>query len=175
MSKKKSGLLIAFGAMLGGAVAAGISYYLKLKSFNDELDQDFHEYEEEETPSEETEEKTEPAPERTYITINSGKDTNAADDSVKKEETKDSEETACPEPTDEKDSVKEENVPEEKTSSVVVEDDTVKEKPNDTKSSPLHGAIGSPERKKPQFLNRGTGGGDGSAPEHGSPDSADIL
>ena len=84
MSKKKSGLLIAFGAMLGGAVAAGISYYLKLKSFNDELDQDFHEYEEEETPSEETEEKTEPAPERTYITINSGKDTNAADDSVKK-------------------------------------------------------------------------------------------
>ena len=69
MSKKKSGLLIAFGAMLGGAVAAGISYYLKLKSFNDELDQDFHEYEEEETPSEETEEKTEPAPERSYITI----------------------------------------------------------------------------------------------------------
>ena len=123
MSKKKSGLLIAFGAMLGGAVAAGISYYLKLKSFNDELDQDFHEYEEEETPSEETEEKTEPAPERTYITINSGKDADAADDSVK-EETKDSEETACPEPTDEKDSVKEENVPEEKTSSVVVEDDT---------------------------------------------------
>ena len=84
MSKKKSGLLIAFGAMLGGAVAAGISYYLKLKSFNDELDQDFHEYEEEETPSEETEEKTEPAPERTYITINSGKDADAADDSEKK-------------------------------------------------------------------------------------------
>ena len=123
MSKKKVKGAVLWG-MLGGAVAAGISYYLKLKSFNDELDQDFHEYEEEETPSEETEEKTEPAPERTYITINSGKDTNAADDSVKKEETKDSEETACPEPTDEKDSVKEENVPEEKTSSVVVEDDT---------------------------------------------------
>ena len=31
------------------------------------------------------------------------------------------------------------------------------------------------KEKKPQFLNRGTGGGDGSAPEHGSPDSADIL
>ncbi len=123
MSKKKSGLLIAFGAMLGGAVAAGISYYLKLKSFNDELDQDFHEYEEEDTPSEEKEEKTEPAPERTYITINSGKDADVADDSVK-EETKDSEETECPESTDEKDSVKEESVPEEKTSSVVVEDDT---------------------------------------------------
>lgn len=123
MSKKKSGLLIAFGAMLGGAVAAGISYYLKLKSFNDELDQDFHEYEEEDTPSEKTEEETEPAPERTYITINSGKDADAADDSAK-EETKASEDTECPESTDEKDSVKEENVPEEKTSSVVVEDDT---------------------------------------------------
>ena len=85
MSKKKSGLLIAFGAMLGGAVAAGISYYLKLKSFNDELDQDFHEYEDEETPSEETEEKTENAPERTYITINPGKDADAAVDSVKEE------------------------------------------------------------------------------------------
>ena len=59
MSKKKSGLLIAFGAMLGGAVAAGISYYLKLKSFNDELDQDFHEYEEEDSPSDENEEKAE--------------------------------------------------------------------------------------------------------------------
>ena len=69
MSKKKSGLLIAFGAMLGGAVAAGISYYLKLKSFNDELDQDFHEYEEEDSPSDENEEKAENAPERTYITI----------------------------------------------------------------------------------------------------------
>ena len=124
MSKKKSGLLIAFGAMLGGAVAAGISYYLKLKSFNDELDQDFHEYEEEDSPSDENEEKAENAPERTYITINSGKDAETADDPAAEEETKDSEETACPEPTDEKDSVKEENVPEEKTSSVVVEDDT---------------------------------------------------
>ena len=64
--KRNPGLLIAFGAMLGGAVAAGISYYLKLKSFNDELDQDFHEYEEEETLLRETEEKTEPAPENLY-------------------------------------------------------------------------------------------------------------
>lgn len=126
MSKKKSGLLIAFGAMLGGAVAAGISYYLKLKSFNDELDQDFHEYEEEETPSEETEEKTEPASERTYITINSGKDT---DESVK-EEHAESEEPECPaapkadEAKEEISPAPEEDVPEEKTSSVVVEDDT---------------------------------------------------
>lgn len=127
MSKKKSGLLIAFGAMLGGAVAAGISYYLKLKSFNDELDQDFHEYEDEETPSEGKEKNAENAPERTYITINPGKD--AAGDSIK-EEAEDSKKTECPtekescEAAEENDDAVKENVPEEKTSSVIVEDDT---------------------------------------------------
>lgn len=35
MSKKKTGLLIALGAAIGAA-AAGISYYLKYKSFNDD-------------------------------------------------------------------------------------------------------------------------------------------
>ena len=54
MSKKKTGLLIALGAAIGAA-AAGISYYLKYKSFNDELDKDFHDYEDEETSSEERE------------------------------------------------------------------------------------------------------------------------
>ena len=123
MSKKKSGLLIAFGAMLGGAVAAGISYYLKLKSFNDELDQDFHEYEEEETPSEETEEKTEPAPERTYITINS-----ADDPAAEKKEDPDTAECSAAEGTCEtaadSSSAAEGSAANEKTSSVVVEDDT---------------------------------------------------
>ena len=52
MSKKRTGLWIAFGAVLGAA-AAGISYYLKYKSFNDELEQDFHDYEEEEDAKEE--------------------------------------------------------------------------------------------------------------------------
>ena len=129
MSKKKSGLLIALGAMLGGAVAAGISYYLKLKSFNDELDQDFHEYEEDETPSGEKEEKAEPAPERTYITINSGKDADDAKVSGK-EETDASEKAECPESKESHEVAEgnepaaKEEIPEEKTSSVVVEDDT---------------------------------------------------
>ena len=34
MAKKHTGLLIALGAALGAA-AAGLSYYLKYKSFND--------------------------------------------------------------------------------------------------------------------------------------------
>ena len=124
MSKKKSGLLIAFGAMLGGAVAAGISYYLKLKSFNDELDQDFHEYEEEDSPSDENEEKAENAPERTYITINSGKDAETADDPAaeKKEECSAAEGTC--ETAADSSSAAEGSAANEKTSSVVVEDDT---------------------------------------------------
>ena len=75
MSKRKTGLLIAFGAVMGAA-AAGISYYLKYKSFNDELDKDFHDYEDEDSSSKEektdTASGTEPA-ERSYITINSAK------------------------------------------------------------------------------------------------------
>lgn len=51
MSKKKTGLLIALGAVLGAAVA-GASYYFKYRSFNNELDQDFHDYENEEIPTE---------------------------------------------------------------------------------------------------------------------------
>lgn len=76
MSKKKTGLLIAFGAVLGAA-AAGISYYLKYKSFNDELDKDFHDYEDEDSSSEEETEEEKTAGEdvsgRTYITLDTGK------------------------------------------------------------------------------------------------------
>ncbi|MBQ7797403.1 MAG: hypothetical protein IJ374_12730 [Lachnospiraceae bacterium] len=73
MSKKKTGLLIAFGAVLGAA-AAGISYYLKYKSFNDEIDKDFHDYEDDETLEEKEDEAvTCTDTGRTYITIDSGK------------------------------------------------------------------------------------------------------
>lgn len=77
MSKKRTGLLIAFGAALGAA-AAGISYYLKYRSFNDELEKDFHDYEEDE-PSKEEEADTfcdasDPVvTERSYITLDPGK------------------------------------------------------------------------------------------------------
>ena len=73
MSKKNTGLLIAFGAALGAA-AAGLSYYLKYKSFNKEVDEDFHDYEEDETADEENEEAvTCNDTGRTYITLDSGK------------------------------------------------------------------------------------------------------
>lgn len=73
MSKKKTGLLIAFGAALGAA-AAGLSYYLKYKSFSDEVDKDFHDYEEDDTVKEEQEDTvTCTDTGRTYITLDSGK------------------------------------------------------------------------------------------------------
>lgn len=44
MAKKSFGKFLAF-ATVSGAVAAGISYFLKYKSFNKELDKDFHDFE----------------------------------------------------------------------------------------------------------------------------------
>lgn len=97
MSKKNTGLLIAFGAALGAA-AACVSYYLKYKSFSDELDKDFHDYEDEdESGSQESEKETIPAPDstkRNYITIDSCKcksqEQNASEESAIK-----AEEPAC--------------------------------------------------------------------------------
>ena len=73
MSKKRTRLLIVLGAALGAA-AAWISYFLKYRSFNDELDIDFHDYEEN---AEETEHDS-PVPcqdagNRTYITLDPAK------------------------------------------------------------------------------------------------------
>ena len=70
MSKKKTGLLIALGAV----AAAGISYYLKYKSFNDEIDKDFHDYEDEDSVADAKEETVSCAEtNRTYITLDSNK------------------------------------------------------------------------------------------------------
>ena len=70
MSKKNNtGLLIALGAVLGAA-AAGNSYYLKYKSFNEEIEKDFHDYEEDDAADETNDEPvsfTEAG--RTYISI----------------------------------------------------------------------------------------------------------
>ena len=44
MAKKNFGKFLAF-ATVAGAVAAGISYFLKYRSFHAELEDDFHDYE----------------------------------------------------------------------------------------------------------------------------------
>ena len=72
MSKKRTGLLIAVGAALGAA-AAGLSYYLKYKSFNDEIEKDFHDYEEETTDETADETLSFSDANRTYISIDSNR------------------------------------------------------------------------------------------------------
>ena len=44
MAKKNFGKFLALAA-LSGAVAAGVSYFLKYQSFHKELDEDFHDFE----------------------------------------------------------------------------------------------------------------------------------
>ena len=44
MAKKNVGKFVVLAAVTG-AIAAGISYFVKYKSFNKELDEEFHEFE----------------------------------------------------------------------------------------------------------------------------------
>ena len=44
MAKKNMGKFVALAAVTG-AIAAGVSYFLKYKSFNKELDEEFHDFE----------------------------------------------------------------------------------------------------------------------------------
>ena len=68
MSKKGFGKLIALTAV-AGAAAAGISYFKKYQSFNKELDEEFHDFEDEEEA---------PVPDSTmnrkYVSLNANKD-----------------------------------------------------------------------------------------------------
>ncbi len=125
MSKKKTGLIIALGAALGAA-AAGISYYLKYRSFHDELDKDFHDYEDDLVPETDNEEvklcpekdnKEAAVPERSYITLDPGKckaDASETSDEAEAEE-------ACESSDNNADM---ENTETKKDSAVTVEDDT---------------------------------------------------
>ena len=72
MAKKHTGLLIALGAALGAA-AAGLSYYLKYKSFNDEIDKDFHDYEEDAAEETSMEPISFTETNRNYITLDGSK------------------------------------------------------------------------------------------------------
>ena len=93
MSKKNNtGLLIALGAVLGAA-AAGISYYLKYKSFNDEIDKDFHDYEEDEaTETAVNEPLSCNDANRTYITLGKNAEAEESVEETVPEETQDAEE-----------------------------------------------------------------------------------
>ena len=67
MAKKHYGKLIAFAAV-AGAVTAGISYFIRYKSFHEELDEDFHDFEDDFDKAEEAKEKVTP-PTRSYVSL----------------------------------------------------------------------------------------------------------
>ena len=93
MSKKKTGLLIAASAALGAI--AGISYYLKYKSFNDEIDKDFHDYEEEDAVEETNDDPVSfDEAGRTYISIGKAAEAESACEEAAPEEAPAEEETA---------------------------------------------------------------------------------
>jgi len=70
MSKKNTGLFVALGA-IAGAAAAGLTYYLKYKSFNKDIEDDFHEYEDDEDmDGVDSDLSSCDSANRTYITLN---------------------------------------------------------------------------------------------------------
>ena len=66
MAKKKFGKFVAF-ATVTGVVAAGISYFLRYKSFHDELNDEFHEFEDDDFDGELPHEHE--AVQRTYVSL----------------------------------------------------------------------------------------------------------
>ena len=60
-------------AAIAGAAAAGVSYLIKYKSFHKELEEDFHDFEDEDgEPAQEPAES--PDSRRKYVSLNSDKD-----------------------------------------------------------------------------------------------------
>lgn len=68
MAKNKWGKFLAL-ATAAGAIAAGISYFVKYKTFSKELDEDFHDFEGDEEDFDGSLPHESEAPERTYVTL----------------------------------------------------------------------------------------------------------
>lgn len=78
MAKKGLGRFVAFAA-IAGAAAAGVSYALRYKTFHNELEKDFREFEDEDEDGEDLDEGQETAEEpkkldRNYIALHASKD-----------------------------------------------------------------------------------------------------
>lgn len=67
MAKKGLGKFVAFAA-IAGVVAAGISYLTKYKSFHDELEEDFHDFEGED--DKDSDEPADSTMSRNYVSLN---------------------------------------------------------------------------------------------------------
>lgn len=76
MSKKKFGKFVAL-ATISGVIAAGISYFLKYKSFHEDLNEDFHNFEGDDDEFDGKLPHASESSNRTYVTINEKKDESA--------------------------------------------------------------------------------------------------
>ncbi|MEG0369758.1 MAG: hypothetical protein RR593_07125 [Hungatella sp.] len=73
MAKKKFGKFVAL-ATVSGLIAAGVSYFVKYKSFHDDLEKDFHDFEGDDADFDgELPHETE-VQNRTYVPLNEKKD-----------------------------------------------------------------------------------------------------
>lgn len=70
MAKKGLGKFVAFAAA-AGVIAAGISYLTKYKSFHDELEEDFHDFEGED--DKDSDEPADSTMSRNYVSLNPDK------------------------------------------------------------------------------------------------------
>ncbi|MEF9953907.1 MAG: hypothetical protein RR785_01460 [Clostridium sp.] len=83
MAKKHFGKLITLVA-IAGAATAGISYFLRYKSFHKELDEDFHDFEEDFDDHGCTED-TGNTKERNYVSLNPDRSSEYAQEETPKE------------------------------------------------------------------------------------------
>ena len=118
MAKKGLGKFVAFAA-IAGVVAAGISYFTKYKSFHDELEEDFHDFEGED--DKDSEEPADSTMSRNYVSLNPEKGPAAQ---APKEEPENTEEIS------EKTAVEDADAPDEPVSAP--ESEPVKQTENET-------------------------------------------
>lgn len=71
MAKKQFGKIAALAALAGAAV--GITYFLRYKSFHEELEEDFHDFEDD-LDEFDVKEEQEESPQRNYVSLTPGKE-----------------------------------------------------------------------------------------------------
>ena len=126
MAKKNVGKFVALAAVTG-AIAAGVSYFLKYKSFNKELDEEFHDFEGEINDEEfdGTLPHEEETAERTYVTIGEKKAEPAEEAAEGTEEVQETIEEAAEPVMEETAAEAEELVEQPAAEEATIEEDTI--------------------------------------------------
>ncbi len=84
MAKKNLGRFLALTA-ISTAIAAGVSYFFKYRSFHAELDEDFHDFEGDDDDFDGTLPHEREAAKRNYVPLGEKKDAGSVDDAAQEE------------------------------------------------------------------------------------------